>query len=392
RKLTVETAEKDGLKWRVDEGLLDTVTWLTEWAVPVLCSFDETLLAIPEEVLVSEMREHQKLFALTTKHGKLANKFMAISNMVAKDYSLIREGNERVVRARFADAEFFLAEDKKKTLVERREDLKAVAFLKDLGAGASIYEKTKRVENLVSLLGARLGWAPAKIETAERIAMLCKNDLVTQMVGEFPELQGTVGRYYALAEGLPTQVADGILDHYLPRNAEDGYPSTDEGALVGLADRLDTLVALFGKGKIPTGSADPFALRRAAWTTIAILINKNIRIPLSDLLDKALHQFEEVLTADERDGLRDKLLSFFRDRARNLFAETGRPGLPGGIAPDTFDAAVGASAAAGSEFSWENIPAFVERLQALQAFRTRPEFSRLTETFKRLSNILKDVH
>ncbi|HEX2612362.1 MAG TPA: glycine--tRNA ligase subunit beta [Fibrobacteria bacterium] len=386
RALTIAEAEKAGLKWRTDEDLLDTVTWLTEWTVPVLCSFDATLLAIPEEVLVSEMREHQKLFALTDKAGKLANKFMAISNMESKDYALIREGNERVVRARFADAEFFLAEDKKKTLLERREDLKAVAFLKDLGEGASIYAKTKRVENLVSLLGARLGWKPEKIEATERIAMLCKNDLVTQMVGEFPELQGTVGRYYALDEKLPEVVADGILDHYLPRNAEDGYPKTDEGALVGLADRLDTLVALFGKGKIPTGSADPFALRRAAWTTIALLLNKNIRVPLSDLLADTLGQFpSSVLSADERKGLQEKLLAFFRDRARNLFAETGRPGLPGGIAPDTFDAALGAKA------SWEDVPGLVTRLQALQAFRDSAEFAQIAETFKRVNNILKDA-
>jgi len=385
RALTIAEAEKAGLKWRTDEGLLDTVTWLTEWTVPVLCSFEEGLLAIPEEVLVSEMREHQKLFALTTPDGKLANKFMAISNMEAKNYDLIREGNERVVRARFADAEFFLAEDKKKTLIERREDLKTVAFLKDLGAGASIYAKTKRLENVVSLLGARLGWDSGKIAKAEHIAQLCKNDLVTQMVGEFPELQGTVGRYYALDEGLSRVIADGILDHYLPRNAEDGYPTTDEGALVGLADRLDTLVALFGKGKIPTGSADPFALRRAAWTTIALLLNKDVRIPLSDLLRDTIAQFDGVLTPDEQKGLQDKLLGFFRDRARNLFAETGRPGLPGGIAPDTFEAALGA------KLDWENIPGLVTRLQAVQAFRDRAEFGQIAETFKRVNNILKDT-
>src|SRR5690606_7916708 len=170
---------------------------------------------------------------------------------------------------------------------------------------------------------------------------------------EFPELQGTVGRYYALDEKLPAPVADGILDHYLPRNAEDGYPVTEEGALVGLADRLDTLVALFGKGKIPTGSADPFALRRAAWTTIALLLNKNVRIPLSDLLRDAIAQFDGILTAAEQQGLHVKLLALFRDRARNLFAETGRPGLPGGIAPDTFEAAVTAKQALSS---WEDIP------------------------------------
>jgi glycyl-tRNA synthetase len=386
RALTIETAEKAGLKWRTDEDLLDTVTWLTEWTVPVLCSFDETLLAIPEEVLVSEMREHQKLFALTAKNGKLSNKFMAISNMECKDYTLVREGNERVVRARFADAEFFLAEDKKKTLIERREDLKAVAFLKDLGAEASIFAKTKRVEILTSLLASRLQWSPEKSATAEHIAQLCKNDLTTQMVGEFPELQGTVGRYYALADGLPGPVADGILDHYKPRNAEDSYPITDEGALVGLADRLDTLVALFGKGKIPTGSADPFALRRACWTTIALLLHGNVRVSLSDLIEDALGQFpDSVIPAGERAAIAEKLLTFFKGRAQNLFAETGRPGLPGGIATDTFDAAVAAVP------SWEILPDLVSRLKALEAFRQDAGFAQIAETFKRVNNILKDA-
>ncbi len=388
RALTIAEAEKAGLKWRTDEGLLDTVTWLTEWTVPVLCSFEEGLLAIPEEVLVSEMREHQKLFALTDKNGKLANKFMAISNMESANYDLIREGNERVVRARFADAEFFLAEDRKKTLAEQREELRNTAFLKDLGAGASIYAKTVRIEGMATAIAGRLGWDAAKTRNVAAIASLAKNDLVTNMVGEFPELQGTVGRYYALAEGLPEVVADGILDHYLPRNAEDGYPKTEEGALVGLADRLDTLVALFGKGKIPTGSADPFALRRAAWTTIAILLHKNIRIPLSGLLRDAIAQFDGVLNADEQKGLQDKLLAFFRDRTRNLFAETGRPGLPGGIAPDTFEAAVTAKQAWAP---WDDIPGLVARLQALQTFRGRSEFTQIAETFKRVNNILKDA-
>src|SRR5690606_30097242 len=205
RALTEATAQKAGLAWRTDEALLDTVTWLTEGTVPGLCSFEEGLPATPEEVLVSEMREHQKLFALTDAQGKLANRFIAISNMEPQngDVTLIREGNERVVRARFADAEFFLAEDKKKTLREQREELKTVAFLKELGAGASIHAKTIRLEGLATALAGELGWDAAKAQHVADIAALAKSDLVTNMVGEFPELQGTVGRYYALAEGLP---------------------------------------------------------------------------------------------------------------------------------------------------------------------------------------------
>jgi len=291
------------------------------------------------------------------------------------------------VRSRFADAEFFLREDKKKTLLERREDLKTVAFLKDLGTGASIHAKTLRVEGLTTALAGKLGWSADKTKTAAQIAALAKNDLTTQMVGEFPELQGTVGTYYAQAEGLDATVAQGIADHYRPKNAEDGYPATEEGALVGLADRLDTLVGLFGKGKIPTGSADPFALRRACWTAIALILHGNIRVTLTELLGAALAQYSPAeITPAERDGLVEKLRDFFRDRARNLFAETGRPGLPGGIVPDTFEAAVAAEAA------WENLPELVSRLLALQEYRARAEFAQLSETFKRLSNILKDVH
>jgi glycyl-tRNA synthetase len=385
RKLTVETAEKNRLAWRTDEELLDTVTWLTEWAVPVLCSFDETLLEIPEEVLVSEMREHQKLFALVDAQGNLSNRFLAISNMESADYGLIREGNERVVRSRFADAEFFLREDKKKTLAERREDLKPVAFLKDLGTEGSIHAKTARVEKLALAIAGKAGLDAGRIQTVTAIAALAKNDLTTQMVGEFPELQGLVGRYYALAEGLPSVVADGIADHYKPRNADDGYPATLEGTLVGIADRLDSLVALFGAGKIPTGSADPFALRRACWTTIALLLHHDIRVPLTELLDAAVAEFPApVIPNAERAALVDKLREFFKGRAQNLFAETGRPGLPGGIAADTFDAAVGAEA------PWEDIPGLVARLKALQAFRDHAGFAQITEAFKRITNILKD--
>ncbi len=386
RSLVLETTKKQNLAWRTDEELLDTVTWLVEYPVPVLCSFDAKLLEIPEEVLVSEMREHQKLFAVNDASGKLNNHFVAISNMECKDYRLIREGNESVVRARFADAEFFLREDKKKSLLERREDLKTVAFLKDLGEGASIYAKTVRVEKLAVELAQKLGWDAKKIDTVRQIAALCKNDLTTQMVGEFPELQGTVGRYYAMAEGLPQTVADGILDHYKPRNAEDSFPTTHEGALVGIADRLDTLIAMFGKGKIPTGSADPFALRRACWTTIALLIQESIQLSLTGLLDNALSQFpDKALSAEERKGVVEKIRDFFRGRAQNLFAETDRQGLPGGITADTFEAAVGAKA------SWEDFPGLVTRLRALKAFRNDSGFTQITEIFKRVSNILKDV-
>ncbi len=384
RSLLLDTAAKADLAWRTDEDLLDTVTQLLEWPVPVLCSFNSKLLEIPEEVLVSEMREHQKLFALIDPAGKLSHNFVAMSNMEATDYSLIRQGNESVVRARFADAEFFLQEDRKKKLLERREDLKVVAFLKDLGEGASIYAKTLRVERYTTELGLQLGWDAKKIEIAKTIASLCKNDLTTQMVGEFPELQGTVGSYYALGEGYSQVVADGIADHYKPRNANDGFPETQEGALVGIADRIDTLVAMFAKGKIPTGSADPFALRRACRTCIELLVRLEIRIPLETLLVASLDdQFTDAeIKPAEREGLVEKIREFFKNRAQNLFGESDRSGIQGGISADTFDAAVGAKA------TWEDFPGLVSRLVALEAFRRDSGFAQIAETFKRVSNIL----
>jgi glycyl-tRNA synthetase beta chain len=205
------------------------------------------------------------------------------------------------------------------------------------------------------------------------------------MVGEFPELQGLIGRYYALGEGLPQGVADGIADHYRPRNAEDGFPASPEGALVGIADRLDSLVAMFAKGKAPTGSADPFALRRACWT-IALLLRCGIRIPLGELLGEALAQFTEAEIAPaERKDLIKKISDFFRGRAQNLFAEKERSGMPGGIAQDTFEAAVAAKP------SWEDFPGLVSRLQAVETFRKAEGFAQIAETFKRVNNILKDV-
>ncbi len=386
RSLLSEAADKEGLTWRVDEELLETVTYLTEYPVPVICAFDPARLVLPEEVLVSEMREHQKLFALQTGDGKLSHFFVAIANTEARDYGLIREGNASVVRARFSDAEFFLREDGKKKLADRRDDLKSMVFLKELGGGGSLYHKTRRVENLVDELGRRLEWPAAPIAAARQIAALCKNDLTTQMVGEFPDLQGIMGRHYALADGLPPAVADGIADHYRPRNQSDGFPETAAGALVGIADRLDTLVALFAKGKAPTGSADPFALRRACWTCAALVLRAGIRLPVGDLLQSALDQFDasEIAVA-EHAGVIDALRTFFRGRVQTLFAEAGRSGLPEAVPSDTFDAAAGAKS------GWEDLPGLAARLHALQTFRGRPGFREIAETFKRVSNILKDT-
>jgi glycyl-tRNA synthetase len=386
RSLIEKTAADAGLTWKPDEDLLATVTYLVEYPAPVLCSFAEELLAIPEQVLISEMREHQKLFALHRPDGKLSHHFLAIAGTRCNDATLVREGNERVVRARFSDAEFFLAEDRKKLLADRRDALGNLAFLKDLGPGASMLAKTRRVEKASGIMAQRLDWKASRIAQAQAIAALCKNDLTTEMVGEFPELQGYVGRVYALEQGVETLVADGIEDQYRPRNAEDGFPVIPEAGLVGFCDRLDTLVAMFAKGKAPTGSADPYALRRATWSAIALQVHLGIPLRLESLLEITLSSFSEAeISSSERDGLVTQLTDFFRTRARNLFHEPARSGLVGSVDWDTFDAAAEARA------PWQNLTDFTRRLDALQSFRQREDFLRIAETFKRISNILKDA-
>jgi glycyl-tRNA synthetase len=390
RKLTGEAAARAGLRWRQDEDLLETVTFLVEYAEPVVGGFPERLLEVPEEVLVSEMREHQKYFALEKADGRLANRFITISNMHCADFALVQKGNEKVLRARFADAEFFLKEDRQRTLDSRFADLEKVTFTADLGAEGSLAKKAARAGRIAVHLAGLLKDAQgkprldaARTDKLRQIAHLAKCDLTTNMVGEFPELQGIMGRYYSLAEGLDPVVADGIRDQYRPRNAEDTFPGSDEAALAGIADRLDTLISLFAKGKAPTGSSDPYALRRACWSTVALIVNRGFRLDIREALRWAIDEvYRPVLKPEETVGLQDKLLDFFLGRAKNLFQEAPRPGLPGGFAKDTLDAAALAKA------GWRDFTDYVARVRALQAFRDRPNFAQAAETFKRVSNIL----
>ncbi len=395
RKLTEETALKANCHWRKDEDLLDTVTYLLEYAVPVLGSFAERLLEVPEEVLVSEMREHQKYFALEKSDGKLANAFIAISNMECRDYALVRSGNEKVLRARFADAEFFLKEDRLRTLASRGKDLEKVTFLADLGADGTLASKVVRAEKIALHIAGLVFPMPqsgkadtgdatqSRLERVQQIVRLAKCDLTCNMVGEFPELQGIMGRYYAIAEGLDPIVADGIRDQYHPRNGDDTFPGSDEAAIAGLADRLDTVIIMFAKGKSPTGSSDPYALRRACWSSVALIVNRGFHIDIDAVLQFALTEiYPAFLKPPEIVGLQAKLLEFFLGRTKNLFQEAARPGLPGGFARETIDAAVQ------SRTGWYDFTDLISRLDALQTFRNRPNFSQAAETFKRVSNIL----
>src|SRR5690606_27587792 len=318
--------------------------------------------------------------------GRLANAFITISNMHCADFGLVREGNEKVLRARFADAEFFLKEDRLRTLESRGKDLEKVTFTADLGPEGTVAKKAARAERLAAHIGGILRLDEGRLEKTRQIARLAKCDLTSNMVGEFPELQGIMGRYYAIGEGLDPLVADGIRDQYLPRNADDTFPGTDEAALAGLADRLDSLITMFAKGKAPTGSSDPYALRRACWSSIALIVNRGFRLDIREILRFAIDEvYKPILKPDEAKGLLEKLLEFFLGRAKNLFQEAPRPGLPGGFAKDTIEAAVLSKA------GWHDFTDLVSRLQALQAFRERPTFAPAAETFKRVSNILDPI-
>jgi glycyl-tRNA synthetase len=379
RRLVQETAAGQGLTWRTDEALLTEVSHLVEYPFPVLCTFPPEILVVPELVLVSEMKQHQKQLALLDASGRLSNHFIGISNTNCPDMTLVRAGFQKVLGSRFADAKFFLAEDQKKPLAERVPALAGMVFQDKLG---TILDKVGRVEQLSAWLAEQLGLDAARRTTVAHIAHLCKADLTTAMVGEFPELQGEIGRYYAQAEKLPALVADGIRDHYLPRGLADELPGSDEAAIVALADRLDSLVGIFGIGKAPTSSSDPFALRRACLSTIAITVNRGFRLDLQAALRQSLAIYGERLPAAARAKVVDELLAFYHERAKRLFNEPPRPGVPGDFAKDTIEAVLQARA------PWQDFTDLVDRLQAMAAFRRRDDFAAVAATFKRASNIL----
>lgn len=301
-----------------DEELLDHVTWLVERPSPVVGTFDVGDLDLPPEVLVSEMKGHQKYFSVVRDGSKdLLPAFVAIANTPVKDPSLARRGFERVLRARLADGRFFYEEDRKVPLIEQAARLDKVTFQHNLG---SIHEKVVRFTSMAREIGKALDLPAAVREHIERASALSKADLVTGMVGEFPELQGVMGREYALASGEPEEVAEGIFEHYLPRHQGDDLPSGDVGAVVGIADRIDTIVGIFGIGKPPTGAADPFGLRRACLAIVNVILHKGYRLSLSSLVDHALSGLGPKLTLPAAE-VRSQVLDFFRARIKNLWAE-----------------------------------------------------------------------
>jgi glycyl-tRNA synthetase beta chain len=361
-------AAKQGLQPIEDEALLDEVTALVERPNVLLCRFEPEFLAVPQECLILTMKANQKYFPLLDAAGKLTDRFLIVSNISPADASRVIQGNERVVRPRLADAKFFFDQDRKKTLESRVPQLGRVVYHGKLGSQG---ERVDRVRAIAAAIGRQLG-APAAVQAdADRAALLAKADLLTDMVGEFPELQGIMGGYYARHDGETEAVALAVEDHYKPRFAGDALPRGDAGIIVALADKLETLAGLFGIGQLPTGDKDPFALRRHALGVIRMLVERQLPLSVPALVDAAFAAFP----AGHGDA-REALTHFIYDRLVGYLRELGYSALE-------VDAVVSMRPA-----GWGQLP---QRLAAVRAFAALPEAAALAAANKRVGNILKKV-
>ncbi len=347
------------------ESLLDEVAALVEWPVVYECRFEEEFLAVPQECLILTMQTNQKYFALTDANGKLRSRFLIVSNLATDDPSAIVGGNERVVRPRLSDAKFFFEQDKKKTLESRLPFLANVVYHNKLGTQA---ERSQRVMRLAGAIAKRLGY---DVALAERGAMLAKADLLTDMVGEFPELQGIMGTYYARHDGEHEEVALAASEHYQPRFAGDALPSTNTGLVVALADKLETLVGIWAIGLQPTGEKDPFALRRHALGVMRMLVEKRLPLSISELLADAAAVFEGQAAFKDP---RAEVTVFMLDRLRGMLRERG-------FTPNEVEAVLAQNP--------DRVDDVVQRLEAVQAFAALPESASLAAANKRITNILK---
>ncbi|MDZ4396822.1 glycine--tRNA ligase subunit beta [Hydrogenophaga sp.] len=356
-----------GCKPIEDDALLDEVTALVERPNVLICEFEQQFLGVPQECLILTMKANQKYFPLLDAQGKLTNKFLVVSNISPTDASAVIGGNERVVRPRLADAKFFFDQDRKKTLASRVDGLGKVVYHNKLGTQG---ERTERVRAIARAIGQQLG-GDVLAKSADTAAQLAKTDLLTDMVGEFPELQGIMGGYYARHDGLTEDIAFAIEDHYKPRFAGDELPRNLTGVVVALADKLETLVGMFGIGNLPTGDKDPFALRRHALGVVRMLIESRLALHFHALT-------RQVLAAFPPDLLQDKsveLDEFLIERLKGYLRETGFSG-----------AEVDAAIYARQLGHWSSIP---QRLAAVRAFAALPEAPALAAANKRIGNILK---
>jgi glycyl-tRNA synthetase beta chain len=365
-----------GLRTHGDAGLLELVTYLNECPSVILGKFDPAFLALPDEILITVMRGHQKYFAVESRNGDLAPHFLAVINLPRDPKGLIRAGHERVLRARFADAQFFWETDQKTRLGDYLPKLAAVTYERRLG---SYGDKVERMRSLARWLSEQWfsgGIAQADVAGSDRAAELAKCDLVTEMVGEFAELQGIVGGLYARAQGEPDAIAWAVYDQYKPLGLDDPLPRNLTGCAVALADKLDSLVACFAVGAIPTGSSDPFALRRAALGIVKIILEKNLPLSLSAAISAAAKALKEhAPRIDASDAVQKQVLDFLLERARYILRERR------GYAYDEINAAFAAGA--------DDLGDAVERVAAVKAIRDTRNFAPLAASFKRIRNILE---
>lgn len=359
-------AQEAGGRAVLDSTLLDEVTALVEWPVALLGRFEERFLAVPPEVLISTMQDNQRYFPVLDATGALLPCFITVANLASRDPEQVRAGNERVIRPRFSDAEFFWNQDRKHALVDRVPQLASVVFQQQLG---TVLEKSCRVQLLAGYIASQLS---ADEMLAQRAALLGKCDLLTDMVQEFPELQGTMGRYYARHDGEPEEVALALEEQYQPRYAGDRIPETPTGRILALAERLDTLIGIFAIGQVPTGGKDPFALRRSALGVIRILIEGRLDLDVEQLLQQAASAY--VDSAVDGMAVVPAVLDFILERMRGYYLDRS-------ISADVFEAVAAARPM--------RLLDFEQRIQAVTTFNTLPEAASLATANKRIRNILR---
>ena len=371
RQQVTDMGVAEGGHAEINEDLLEEVNYLVEWPTALCGNFEDKFLALPKECIITPMREHQRYFPVLAEDGSLLNKFITVRNGGKEHLDIVAHGNERVLRARLSDAEFFFDEDRKQSLADRLEKLKTVSFQEGLG---NMNDKSNRLVQAADMLAMAIN-AKVDKEKLERAALLCKCDLVTGMVIEFTELQGVMGREYAKLDGEAPEVALGIYEHYLPRFAGDELPKTDIGRLVGIADKLDNICATFSRGLAPTGSQDPYALRRQALGIINILLDANYHVSMYKVIAGSLYLLN--IPAEETKKLVPQIAEFLKQRLRNLMIDQG-------IRYDVVDAVM-------AEERNDDFADLVARAQALNSFVATEEAPALIQAATRVANLCKKI-
>jgi glycyl-tRNA synthetase beta chain len=352
----------------MDEDLLETVVHLVEYPVPVVGSFSKEYLTLPKELLITVMKGHQKYFAVENAEGKLTNHFVVISNTSEENAETVTVGAERVIKARFEDARFYFEEDKRKPLFARLDELKKVTFQEKLG---SLYDKTERVASMLEFLSEKV--LPSERDSLHRAAQLAKTDLITGVVREFPELQGTMGKYYALHDGENREVAGALEEQYLPAHSGGRLPQTEVGSLLSIADKIDTITAFFSVGFKPTGSEDPFALRRHALGVIAILLERQYNVTIKELVERSLENLKNIKDFIET---KEQILKFFESRIEPVFSEQG-------YGSDLVQSVLALSLHV-------QIDDVKKRLDAIKKFKEHTLYNDFLTAIKRVNNILPE--